>query len=98
MEVEDVKLRGPGADLAQHNEMARGMVADAGEAQPLRGAGDELGRRPRTAAGEQRYLIAEADELFPARVGSRCGWCDFRSACAAGQAVPRRLPWAGVED
>jgi RecB family exonuclease len=50
---------------------------------------------------EQRGLVtsrAEADDLFPARVGSRCGWCDFRSACGPGQAVPRRLPWAGVED
>jgi putative RecB family exonuclease len=50
---------------------------------------------------EQRGLVTsreEADALFPARVGSRCGWCDFRSACGPGQAVPRRLPWAGVED
>jgi RecB family exonuclease len=39
----------------------------------------------------------EADELFPARVGSRCGWCDVRSACGPGQQVPRRQPWAGVE-
>ena len=64
VEVEDVELRGPGADLAQHDEMARGMVADAGETQPLRDAGDELGRRPRIAAGEQRHLVAEADEFF----------------------------------
>ena len=64
VEVEDVELRGPSADLAQHDEMARGMVADAGEAQPLRDAGDELGRRPRIAAGEQRHLVAEADEFF----------------------------------
>ena len=50
---------------------------------------------------EQRGLVTsreEADALFPARVGSRCGWCDFRSACGPGQAVPRRLPWAGIED
>ncbi len=40
---------------------------------------------------------AEADELFPARVGSRCGWCDVRSACGPGQQVPRRQPWAGLE-
>ena len=41
---------------------------------------------------------AEADELFPARVGSRCGWCDFHSSCRPGQAVRRQQPWAGVED
>lgn len=39
---------------------------------------------------------AEADEAFPARVGPRCGWCDFRSVCLPGQAVPQRKPWAGV--
>ena len=39
---------------------------------------------------------AEADEAFPARVGSRCGWCDFRSSCAPGQSVPGREPWAGL--
>lgn len=41
---------------------------------------------------------AVADELFPARVGDRCGWCDFRSSCGPGQAVPARQPWAGVVD
>jgi RecB family exonuclease len=40
----------------------------------------------------------EDDELFPARVASRCGWCDVRSSCRPGQAVPRRQSWAGVED
>lgn len=39
---------------------------------------------------------AEADQAFPARVGPRCGWCDFRSVCLPGQAVPQRKPWAGV--
>lgn len=38
----------------------------------------------------------EADEAFPAHVGSRCGWCDVRSGCRPGQAVPPREPWAGV--
>jgi hypothetical protein len=40
----------------------------------------------------------EADEAFPARVGPQCGWCDFRSVCGPGQAVPRRQPWAGVDE
>ena len=40
----------------------------------------------------------EADEVFPARVGPRCGWCDFRSVCGPGQSVPQRQPWAGVVD
>jgi hypothetical protein len=40
----------------------------------------------------------EADEAFPAHVGALCGWCDFRSVCGPGQAVPKRQPWAGVVD
>jgi RecB family exonuclease len=40
----------------------------------------------------------QADEVFPARVASRCGWCDFWSVCRPGQAVPRRRPWDGVVD
>jgi CRISPR/Cas system-associated exonuclease Cas4 (RecB family) len=56
----------------------------------------ELGvLRDRTGAGMSR---PEADELFPVRVGSRCGWCDFRAVCGPGQAVPRQEPWAGVVD
>ena len=56
----------------------------------------ELGAlRDRTDAGTSR---SEADELFPARVGSRCGWCDFRPVCRPGQAVPRQESWAGVVD
>ena len=38
----------------------------------------------------------EADESFPARVGPRCGWCEVRSGCGPGQAVPKQPPWAGV--
>jgi RecB family exonuclease len=40
----------------------------------------------------------EADEAFPPRVGSQCGWCDFRPVCPAGQSVPQRQSWAGVVD
>jgi putative RecB family exonuclease len=39
-----------------------------------------------------------ADEEFPARVGTRCGWCDFRPVCGPGRSVPQKLPWAGVAD
>jgi putative RecB family exonuclease len=49
---------------------------------------------------DERYRAgmsaAEADEEFPARVGQQCGWCEFRSVCAPGQAVPGRAPWEGV--
>jgi putative RecB family exonuclease len=54
----------------------------------------ELARLDR--AFEAGQSAAEADERFPARVGERCGWCDFRVSCSPGQAVPARQPWAGV--
>ncbi len=40
----------------------------------------------------------EADAAFPAAVGRRCGWCEFRSVCRPGQAVAGRPAWAAVAD
>lgn len=48
------------------------------------------------AAHQEGMSPAEADEAFPARVASRCGWCDFRSVCGPGRSVPAREPWAGL--
>lgn len=68
---------------------------------------DEHLRRVDSLAAElgsldERYRAgmsaAEADEAFPARVGTQCGWCDFRSVCPPGRAVPQRKPWAGVAE
>jgi RecB family exonuclease len=38
-----------------------------------------------------------ADEVFPPRPGSWCGWCDYRAHCPEGglAAAPRR-PWDGL--
>jgi len=36
----------------------------------------------------------DAQELFPARVGPRCAWCDFRPSCPEGQrAAPAAKSW-----
>ncbi|HJQ46261.1 MAG TPA: PD-(D/E)XK nuclease family protein [Amycolatopsis sp.] len=36
----------------------------------------------------------DAQELFPAQVGPRCAWCDFRPSCAEGQrAAPAAKSW-----
>ncbi len=50
------------------------------------------------AAYHEGMSRPEADEAFPARVGSRCGWCDFRASCRPGQSVPPRRPWDGLRD
>jgi RecB family exonuclease len=38
-----------------------------------------------------------ADEVFEARPGPQCAWCDFRAHCPQGQAAGEsRLPWDGL--
>lgn len=40
-----------------------------------------------------------ADELYPARPGPGCGWCDYVRVCPAGAATgPPALPWAGLAE
>jgi RecB family exonuclease len=42
---------------------------------------------------------AEADVMYPTRVSSLCGWCDFNRCCREGSsAVAPRDPWAGLDD
>jgi len=41
---------------------------------------------------------AEVDEVFPPRLSSLCGWCDFSRWCPEGMAAaPARRPWEGLE-
>jgi RecB family exonuclease len=49
------------------------------------------------AARRPSMTRAEADHAFPARVARRCGWCEVRSWCREGQAVPPRDRWEAVE-
>ncbi|HVQ89101.1 MAG TPA: PD-(D/E)XK nuclease family protein, partial [Actinomycetes bacterium] len=47
----------------------------------------------------QDDALAGSDETFPAKPGSLCGWCDFRSHCPEGQRVePSRQSWDGLPD
>ncbi len=40
-----------------------------------------------------------ADEVFPARPGPACGWCDYLRHCGEGMAAARpRRPWDGIAD
>jgi hypothetical protein len=52
----------------------------------------------RELAGAQRSgpAPAVADQAFPARPGTICGWCDFRRVCPAGAERPGREQWAAV--
>ena len=41
----------------------------------------------------------ERSELFPARPGPLCGWCDLRAHCPEGQAAgPEKSDWAALEE
>lgn len=39
---------------------------------------------------------ADPDSAFPASPGPKCGWCDYRRSCPAGQEVPAKDPWVAV--
>jgi RecB family exonuclease len=42
---------------------------------------------------------AEADRVFPPRVGPQCAWCDFARACPEGVlAFPTKQSWAALPD
>ncbi len=64
MEVDDVELVRPAAQVIEHGEVAGDVVADASEPQALGAAGDQLGARLRVAAREQRDVVALADQFL----------------------------------
>ena len=68
--------------LAEHLRRADALAAE------LAGLDERFARRD----------VGRARPTRRSRPGSapRCGWCDFRSWCAAGRSVPPQPPWAGV--
>ena len=64
VEMDHVELIGPAADGVEHHEVARDVIADAGEPQPLRNARHERGRGLRIPARKQRDLVALGDQLL----------------------------------
>lgn len=68
--------------LAQHLQRADEVAAELGALD---------------TAHQEGLSRSAADEAFPARVGPRCGWCDFRSSCRPGRSVPARQPWDGLD-
>ena len=65
MEVQDVEVVGALAHAIEHQHVIGDRIEDAGvEPQRLGHAGHEIGGRDRIAAGKQRDVMAERDELF----------------------------------
>jgi RecB family exonuclease len=69
--------------LDRHLRRAEAIAADCAQADD----------RYRAGLGE-----AGLPGVFPARVGGQCAWCEFRSSCPEGAAVPAAEPWAGLEE
>jgi len=77
------------ASLRRHLRRAEDIAADAARA-------EETARTRRGDEGED----AEVDDLFPARPGPACGYCDVVRSCAAGVAETQavlRAPWDVLE-
>ena len=65
MEVQDVEVIGALAHAIEHQHVIGDRIDDAGvEPQRLGHAGHEIGRRDRIAAGKQRDVVAQRNELF----------------------------------
>jgi RecB family exonuclease len=78
-------------DLGVRQRHLDRMAAAAAEA-------EDAAARLSAAAGGEAPDPAVADELFPARPGPLCGWCDYRAACRDGQAIAAVQPWAGLPE
>lgn len=78
----------PSGTVVSHEHTAESLERHVSRAEAT--ARDIVAAEKAVAAGE------DPDEAFPARPGTLCGWCDFRSACAEGSATPPRAPWDGL--
>ncbi|MBA2574956.1 MAG: recombinase RecB, partial [Nocardioidaceae bacterium] len=71
-----------------------GLARQVGRADSLSAEIADLDERYRAGVS-----AAEADAMYPATVGGRCGWCDYNRSCPSGAAVAQpRDPWAGLEE
>jgi len=62
---------------------------------------EQIGIEARDAEAQSRERPAAdpMDDVFPARPGSLCTWCDFRAHCPEGQAAaPTRRSWESLAD
>jgi RecB family exonuclease len=83
----------PTGTVAAHEHSEESLARHLTRAE--RTAGDIVAaERALATAPSRREEVA--DEAFPVRPGSICGWCDFRRVCPAGSQRPGREQWAAV--
>jgi putative RecB family exonuclease len=79
----------PTGTVAAHEHSEQSLERKVVEAESI--AHDAVRADAAYAAGQA------GDDVFPARPGSLCSWCDFRRHCPQGQqAAPDVEPWAAV--
>lgn len=83
----------PSGDVLRWEHSDEGLQRHLRRADSLAREISELDERFRGGVSDQ-----VADEMYPARVGPLCGWCDYHRVCGAGSATPARDPWDGIED
>jgi hypothetical protein len=93
----------PPESLQRHLRRAEEIAAECSAAEAAlaeaalagTGAADVPGSAGRGDGGAVEPAVV--DTLFPPRVGTHCGWCDFRAHCPEGSVrYPAREPWAGL--
>jgi len=84
----------PTGDVLVWEHTDAGLARHIGRADSLAAEIADLDERHRAGVSGD-----EADAMYPANVGGRCGWCDFNRSCPTGAAVASpRDPWAGLEE
>lgn len=78
----------PSGTVASHQHTPESLARHLGRA-------DAIGLEIRDALRSEQ----PEQERFPAAPGRLCGWCDFWTICAEGQAATTaQEPWVGVDD
>jgi RecB family exonuclease len=81
----------PSGTVAAHEHTPESLARKVEQARSIM-------RDARRADADFAARGAESD-LFPARTGPLCGWCDLRAHCPEGQAVgPEKSDWAALEE
>lgn len=77
--------------IAVHEHSAESLTRQVRRADDI---GSDIARNSAALAAG-----GDPEELFPANPSGRCGWCDLRAHCPAGQQMSTpRQPWSGLGD
>jgi len=88
---------GRAEEIAAECAAAEAAAAEAGWIDKPGGSRPPAGWRVPGQPAHSGPVPPEIDALFPPRVDTQCGWCDFRANCPEGSArYPANDPWAGV--